>query len=170
MCMLKHNLAKVGIVGSNPIARCRFSIFVRGSYTARNCRIRQLLTERSTKAPAQYGENPGSLFAKRSDPRLPLREGLLLGNMAMLGLLKDLNRNETGKPRWVDPKSGRPITPQGLRATFRTWGEDSGFSRDLLEEALRPPDRHSGRASLRADGQFRAPSNSDASVGGILSG
>jgi hypothetical protein len=79
MCMLKHNLAKVGIVGSNPIARCRFSIFVRGSYTARNCRIRQLLTERSTKAPAQYGENPGSLFAKRSDPRLPLREGLLFG-------------------------------------------------------------------------------------------
>jgi integrase len=36
----------------------------------------------------------------------------------------------------VDPKSGRPITPHGLRATFRTWGEDTGFPRDLLEEAL----------------------------------
>ena len=54
----------------------------------------------------------------------------------MLGLLKDLNRDEAGRPRWVDPKSGRPITPHGLRATFRTWGEDAGFSRDLLEEAL----------------------------------
>ena len=47
-----------------------------------------------------------------------------------------MNRDTSGKPRWVDPKSGRPITPHGLRATFRTWGEDAGFSRDLLEEAL----------------------------------
>ena len=31
---------------------------------------------------------------------------------------------------------GRPITPHGLRATFRTWGEDVGFPRELLEEAL----------------------------------
>jgi len=42
--------------------------------------------------------------------------------MAMLALLKDVNRTESGEPRWVDPKSGRPITPHGLRATFRTWG------------------------------------------------
>jgi integrase len=37
---------------------------------------------------------------------------------------------------WVDPKSGRSITPHGLRATFRTWGENAGFPRDLLEESL----------------------------------
>jgi integrase len=54
----------------------------------------------------------------------------------MLQVLKDLNRDPSGKPLWVDPKSGRPITPHGLRATFRTWGEDAGFPRDLLEEAL----------------------------------
>jgi integrase len=59
-----------------------------------------------------------------------------LSNMAMLALLKEMNRDRSGKPRWVDPKSGRGITPHGLRATFRTWGEDAGFSRDLLEEAL----------------------------------
>jgi integrase len=59
-----------------------------------------------------------------------------LSNMAMLTLLKKMNRDRSGKPRWVDPKSGRPITPHGLRATFRTWGEDSGFPRDLLEESL----------------------------------
>ena len=41
-----------------------------------------------------------------------------------------------GKPRWVNPKSGRSITPHGPRATFRTWGEDAGFPRDLLEESL----------------------------------
>ena len=54
----------------------------------------------------------------------------------MLALLKDVNRTESGEPRWVDPKSGRPITPHGLRATFRTWGEDEGHSRELLETAL----------------------------------
>jgi integrase len=62
--------------------------------------------------------------------------GKPLSNMAMLQLLKDLNRGPSGEPLWVDPKSGRRITPHGLRATFRTWGEDVGFPRDLLEEAL----------------------------------
>ena len=47
-----------------------------------------------------------------------------------------MNCDESGEPHWVDPKSGRPITPHGLRATFRTWGEDAGFPRDLLEESL----------------------------------
>ena len=59
-----------------------------------------------------------------------------LSNMAMLTLLKKMNRGDSGEPRWIDPKSGRAITPHGLRATFRTWGEDVGFSRDLLEESL----------------------------------
>ena len=65
-----------------------------------------------------------------------LRLGRPLSNMAMLGLLKDMNRDQAGKPRWVDASSGRPITPHGLRSTFRTWGEETGFARDLLEEAL----------------------------------
>jgi integrase len=56
--------------------------------------------------------------------------------MAMLSVLKDMNCDESGEPRWVDPKSGRSVTPHGLRATFRTWGEDTGFPRDLLEESL----------------------------------
>jgi integrase len=64
------------------------------------------------------------------------KAGKPLSNMAMISVLKELNRDETGQLRWVDPKSGRPITPHGLRATFRTWGEDVGFPRELLEEAL----------------------------------
>ena len=47
--------------------------------------------------------------------------------MAMLGLLKDMNRDEAGKPRWSTSTSGRPITPHGLRSTFRTWGEIPGL-------------------------------------------
>jgi integrase len=65
-----------------------------------------------------------------------LRSGKPLNNMAMLTLLKKMNRDASGKPRWVDPKGSRSITPHGLRATFRTWGEDVGFPRDLLEESL----------------------------------
>jgi integrase len=65
-----------------------------------------------------------------------IKVGKALSNMAMLTLLKKMNVNADGKPRWVDSKSGRAITPHGLRATFRTWGEDAGFSRDLLEESL----------------------------------
>jgi integrase len=65
-----------------------------------------------------------------------LRPRKPLSNMAMLGLLKNMNRDKSGEPNWVDPKSGRPITPHGLRATFRTWGEDAGFPRELLEESL----------------------------------
>lgn len=56
--------------------------------------------------------------------------------MAMLQLLKDLNCRPDKKPIWVDPKSGRAITPHGFRATFRTGGEDAGHARELLEEAL----------------------------------
>jgi integrase len=64
------------------------------------------------------------------------RPGKPLSNMAMLSLLKKINHHASGKPRWVDPNSGRSITPHGLRSTFRTWGEDAGFPRDLLEESL----------------------------------
>jgi integrase len=64
------------------------------------------------------------------------KPGKGLSNMAMLSALKDLNRKPSGQPIWVDPKSGRPITPHGLRATFRTWGDDAGHPRELLEEAL----------------------------------
>jgi len=64
------------------------------------------------------------------------KAGRPLSPIALACALKYMNRDEAGQPRWVDPKSGRPITPHGLRATFRTWGEDVGFPRELLEEAL----------------------------------
>jgi integrase len=65
-----------------------------------------------------------------------LKRGEPLSNMAMLSVLKKMNRDPLGQPIWADSKSGRAIAPHGLRATFRTWGEDAGFSRELLEEAL----------------------------------
>jgi integrase len=74
-----------------------------------------------------------------------------------------------GKPRWVDARSGRPITPHGLRSTFRTWGEDTGFARDLLEEALGHQIGTSVERAYRRTEQLRASSNGDGGEGGILS-
>ena len=60
------------------------------------------------------------------------------------------------------------VTPHGLRATFRTWGEDVGFPRELLEEALGPSDRDGGGTSVSAHGQLRAPPHRHAGLGGLL--
>jgi integrase len=101
------------------------------------------LKDRNTRTePHRVPLSPKAVAILKALPRLGeyvfpgLRPGKPLSNMAMLGVLKGINQNESGEPRWVDPKSGRPITPHGLRATFRTWGEDTGFPRDLLEESL----------------------------------
>lgn len=41
-----------------------------------------------------------------------------------------------GEPGYLDPQSHRPATPHGLRATFRTWAGEQGFSREHAELAL----------------------------------
>jgi integrase len=101
------------------------------------------LKDRKTRSePHRVPLSPQMLAVLKGLPRLgkfvfpSTKAGKPLSNMAMLGLLKHINRDEVGKARWVDPKSGRSITPHGLRATFRTWGEDVGFPRELLEESL----------------------------------
>jgi len=101
------------------------------------------LKDRKTRTdPHRVPLSPQVIAIMRTLPRLGefvfpgLKPGKPLSNMAMLGALKDMNHDESGEPRWTDPKSGRSITPHGLRATFRTWGEDTGFPRDLLEESL----------------------------------
>jgi integrase len=101
------------------------------------------LKDRKTRTePHRVPLSPPVVAILKTLPRLGefvfagLKPGKSLSNMAMLSLLKDMNRDESGEPRWVDPKSNRWITPHGLRATFRTWGEDVGFPRDLLEESL----------------------------------
>ena len=101
------------------------------------------LKDRKTRTePHRVPLSPQVVTILKTLPRLGefvfpgLKPGKPLSNMAMLSVLKDMNCDESGEPRWTDPKSGRPITPHGLRATFRTWGEDAGFPRDLLEESL----------------------------------
>lgn len=43
-----------------------------------------------------------------------------LSNMAMAALIDRMNE-ATGKPRWVDPKLGRPATVHGFRSSFSAW-------------------------------------------------
>ena len=101
------------------------------------------LKDRNTRTePHRVPLSPQVVAILKTLPRLGefvfpgLKPGKPLSNMAMLSVLKDMNCHESGEPRWIDPRSSRPITPHGLRATFRTWGEDAGFPRDLLEESL----------------------------------
>jgi integrase len=102
----------------------------------------RLKDRRTRTEPHRVPLSPSVTALLKALPRLgdqvfyAQRPGRSLNNMAMLRLLNDMNRDESGKPRWVDPQNGRAITPDGLRATFRTWGEDAGFPRDLLEESL----------------------------------
>lgn len=37
---------------------------------------------------------------------------------------------------WLDPRSGRPAVPHGLRSTFRDWAAETGVARDMAEIAL----------------------------------
>ena len=101
------------------------------------------LKDRKTRTePHRVPLSPQVVAILKTLPRLGefvfpgLKPGKPLSNIAMRSVLKDINCDGSGEPRWVDPKSGRSITPHGLRATFRTWGEDAGFPRDLLEESL----------------------------------
>jgi integrase len=67
-----------------------------------------------------------------------------LSNMAFLTLLKRMGGTKKrtkgdaeSEPKWVDPASGRPITPRGFRATFRTWAEEaSTFPHATIEHAM----------------------------------
>jgi integrase len=54
--------------------------------------------------------------------------------MAFLELLKRMN---AGDAKWIDPASGRMITPHGFRATFRTWAEEvATFPHAIVEQAM----------------------------------
>src|SRR6266704_6660436 len=59
---VEHNLAKVGVVGSNPIARSKKSCDNKRTCWCDNLRIRQVSAERNEKILSQSGKNPGSLF------------------------------------------------------------------------------------------------------------
>ncbi len=107
--------------------------------------LRIPLAERAIEIMRELNKAPSSKFV------FPAQRDRPLSNMAMLTLLKRMNRGS--KPRWVDPVSKRPITVHGFRATFRTWAEEStGFPAAVIEKKpCRPAGTQVERAYRRTD-------------------
>lgn len=62
-----------------------------------------------------------------------------LSDMSISGVMRRMQAHEVkaGRVGWLDPRSGRPAVPHGLRSTFRDWAaERTDFPRDMAEIAL----------------------------------
>jgi integrase len=64
--------------------------------------------------------------------------GRPLSNMAMLMLLRRMNKAPEGQPpRWRDARTGEPVTAHGFRSTLRSWAEErTNYGREVAEAAL----------------------------------
>lgn len=72
---------------------------------------------------------------KGSDYVFPAARGGELSDMALSACMKRINDARDGG--YLDPRSGRPAVPHGLRSTFRDWAaERTEFERDMAEIAL----------------------------------
>lgn len=66
----------------------------------------------------------------------PAPRGGMLSDATLLAVIKRMNK-QTERPRWVDPKDGRPAVPHGFRSTFRDWvSERTSYPHEMAEMAL----------------------------------
>jgi len=68
----------------------------------------------------------------------PATRGGQLSDMTLSATMKRMHESEVeaGRKGWLDPRSGRPAVPHGLRSTFRDWAAETGQPRDMAEIAL----------------------------------
>ncbi|MBM3606455.1 MAG: DUF4102 domain-containing protein [Alphaproteobacteria bacterium] len=62
-----------------------------------------------------------------------------LSDMTLSAVMRRMQADEVkeGRAGWLDPRSGRPAVPHGLRSTFRDWAaERTDYPRDMAEIAL----------------------------------
>jgi integrase len=64
----------------------------------------------------------------------PAARGGALSDMALSACMRRINDAREGG--YLDPRSGRPAVPHGLRSTFRDWTAERGYPRDMAEIAL----------------------------------
>lgn len=65
-------------------------------------------------------------------------KGGALSDMALSAVMRKMHQAEldAGRKGWLDPQTGRPAVPHGLRSTFRDWAAETGVPRDMAEIAL----------------------------------
>ena len=65
-------------------------------------------------------------------------QGGMLSDMTLSAVMRRMQETEerAGRSGYLDPRSGRPAVPHGLRSTFRDWAAEQGFDRDMAEMAL----------------------------------
>jgi integrase len=108
----------------------------------RHVPFRVPLSPRALEIAREMMELPGpylfpGLRARRAGLRKDGIAGKTLSNMAMITVIRRMNRVDHG--RWVDPTYDppRPIVPHGFRASFRTWAEEAtGVPHAVVEEAM----------------------------------
>jgi len=70
-----------------------------------------------------------------SDFVFPAPRGGMLSDAALSACMKRIHESDEG--RYLDPRTGRPAVPHGLRSTFRDWAADrTEYPRDMAEIAL----------------------------------
>jgi integrase len=75
---------------------------------------------------------------ERSDLVFFAPQGGALSDMALSATMRRIQEAEeaAGGVGYLDPRSGRPAVPHGLRSTFRDWAAEHGFEHVLAELAL----------------------------------
>lgn len=73
-----------------------------------------------------------------ADLVFPAMRGGTLSDMTISKAMKTIHEKDIqkGGSGYLDKESGNPAVPHGLRATFRTWAGEQGFSREHAELAL----------------------------------
>jgi integrase len=73
-----------------------------------------------------------------SDYVFPAARGGALSDMTLSAVMRRMQDTATAKgdKGWLDPRSGRPAVPHGLRSTFRDWTAERGIDRDMAEISL----------------------------------
>lgn len=70
-----------------------------------------------------------------TDLVFPAARGGMLSDMSLSACMKRMNEAKAGG--YIDPRSGRPAVPHGMRSTFRDWvAEHTEYPRDMAEIAL----------------------------------
>jgi len=84
------------------------------------------------------------------------RKGTPLSDMALSEVLRGMNHQENGRPRYPDPDSGKGAVPHGTaRSSFADWARDAtDFPDDLIETALAHKIKNKVKAAYRRGDAF----------------